>query len=375
MSYSIKKILRILHGWLGLVSGIIVFFLGITGCLLAFQQEIESLQPYRHVAQQQKEYLPPSVIRETAESALPGKKIHSVKYGAENKSAIASFYGQDYYYLVFADPHTGKILHVKNMNADFFRIIIMGHYYLWLPPSIGQPIIASGTLIFLIMILTGIVLWWPRNGSAAKQRFKIKWRGSIQRRSYDLHSVIGFYISWVTIFIALTGLVWGFQWFADCVYKISSGGKKLVQYYEPLSIGKSNSKDTRWPTDQLWLNLFHEKQSSGSFEIHFPENDSSAITVALNPSEKTYWKTEYRYFDINTLQELNASHPFGKISKASAADKAMRLNYDIHTGAIAGIPGKILAFAGSLLAASLPVTGFLIWRNRKNKNRKISQTK
>jgi len=45
------------------------------------------------------------------------------------------------------------------------------------------------------------------------------------------------------------------------------------------------------------------------------------------------------------------------------------MNYDIHTGAILGLPGKILAFFASLICASLPVTGFYIWYGRKYKKK------
>ena len=41
------------------------------------------------------------------------------------------------------------------MTADFFRIILDGHFYLWLPHHIGQPIAASATLIFVVMMITG----------------------------------------------------------------------------------------------------------------------------------------------------------------------------------------------------------------------------
>ena len=45
------------------------------------------------------------------------------------------------------------------------------------------------------------------------------------------------------------------------------------------------------------------------------------------------------------------------------------MNYDIHVGAVLGLPGKILAFFASLIAASLPVTGFVIWWGRRKKSK------
>jgi len=46
------------------------------------------------------------------------------------------------------------------------------------------------------------------------------------------------------------------------------------------------------------------------------------------------------------------------------------MNYDIHIGAVLGLPGKIMAFVASLIAASLPITGFIIWWGRKKKSKK-----
>ncbi|MFT3702973.1 MAG: PepSY-associated TM helix domain-containing protein [Agriterribacter sp.] len=52
-----RKMIGWLHLWLGLVSGIIVLFLGVTGCILAFEQEIRNVtQPYLFVQQQNKPF-------------------------------------------------------------------------------------------------------------------------------------------------------------------------------------------------------------------------------------------------------------------------------------------------------------------------------
>ncbi len=89
------------------------------------------------------------------------------------------------------------------MSRDFFRVVIDGHFYLWLPPKVGQPIVASATLIFVVLLITGVILWWPKNKAARKQRFKVKFNAKWRRTNYDLHNVLGFYMSWVIIFIAL----------------------------------------------------------------------------------------------------------------------------------------------------------------------------
>jgi|SRR5215217_1111095 len=366
---NFRYVIGRLHLWLGLASGLIVCFLGITGCILAFEREIsDATQPYRFVQVQNKSLLPPSALKTIANKALPNKhNPHSISY-QPGKSAQAVYYSADpeYYWIVYLNPYTGDVLKVKDMDTDFFRVVTMGHYYLWLPPAIGQPIVASATLVFVVMLISGLVLWWPRNKAAAKQRFSLKLNAKWRRVNYDLHNVLGFYMTWVIIFITFTGLVWGFQWFAKSVYWVSSGGKQQVAFYEPESdttkLVTHNNVDKIWHNTRAGLPGF-----TGSIDVHIPENNKATIEVAINPDTFTYWKTDYLFYDQYTLKEIPVKHIYGKLQDATTADKVARMNYDIHVGAIAGLTGKVLAFFASLIAASMPITGFVIWLGRRKK--------
>ena len=112
------------------------------------------------------------------------------------------------------------------------------------------------------------------------------------------------------------------------------------------------------------------KGYTGGIEIHVPDSEKASIEVAINPDTDTYWKADYIYYDQYTLKEIEVNHIFGKLANANIADKLMRMNYDIHIGAVLGLPGKIMAFVASLIAASLPITGFIIWWGRKKKSKK-----
>jgi uncharacterized iron-regulated membrane protein len=384
---TFRKLIGNLHLWLGLSSGLLVLIIALTGCLYAFQSEISDLtQPYRFVEAQSAAFMPPSRLEAIARQQLPDKHVHSVHYTGSTRAAQVSFYSfdPDYYYIVYLDPYTGQLLKVKDMNRDFFRVVLMGHFYLWLPPAIGQPIVASATLVFVVMLITGLILWWPRNKAATKQRFRIQWSARWRRKNYDLHQVLGFYSTWIVIILALTGLVWGFQWFAKTTYWATSGGKTLLPYQEPSSDTTRAAVIRTAPAiDQVWGMMKAEYPGAENMEVHIPEQKNSPIVANINPDPSTYWKIDYRYFDQYTLRELSVDHQWGRFKKASAADKLARMNYDIHVGAIGGFAGKLLAFLASLVVASLPVTGFCIWRGRRKKDkcsekvalkRKINQT-
>jgi uncharacterized iron-regulated membrane protein len=346
----------------------VVFIIAITGCIYAFEVEIQNMtQPYRFVEPQNSAMLPPSRLKAIAEKELPDKHIHAVLYGGEGKAAQAIFFYLDpaYYYLVYLNPYTGDVLKVKDMDKDFFRFILNGHFYLWLPPTIGQPFAASATLVFVVMLISGLILWWPRKKGAARQRFSVKWDARWRRKNYDLHNVLGFYASAVAIILALTGLVWGFQWFAEGLHKVAGGEKSLI-YQDPVSVSEPVAGE-RPAIDRVWDLMREEYPTAQVIEVHPPETDSSSIAANANPDGSTYWQTDYRYFDQYSLEEMPVGHIYGRLSEASGADKLLRMNYDIHVGAVLGLPGKILVFCASLIVASLPVTGFCIWWGRRKK--------
>jgi uncharacterized iron-regulated membrane protein len=373
---NFKKGIGKIHLWLGLSSGIIVFILSITGCLYAFQEEIQNItEEYRFVEKQNLPFLLPSQLEEIARKELPNKALHAIKYNGAEKSAEAIFfhYEPTYYHIVYLNPYSGKVLETANMDEGFFRFILDGHFYLWLPHEIGQIVVASATLIFLALLLSGLYLWYPRNKNATKQRFRFKWKKGTKwkRKNYDLHNITGFYVLLIALIFAITGLVWGFQWFAYSYYKVLGGEKSLV-YEDPVSTKKTVLPIK--PLDKIYHLMQKEYPQAKSIEVHPPENDSTSIAANANPEEGTYWKTDYRYFDQYTLEEKEVKHLYGKYKNAAISDKLMRMNYDIHTGTVFGLAGKIFAFLVSLLIASLPISGFYIWwgRNKKKKSTTIT---
>jgi len=375
---GLKKLVGKLHLYLGFVSGIVVFVVSITGCILAFEQEIKNVtEPYRFVAAKSKaKLLPPSVLQANAEKALPGKKANGILYGVPTRNAEVGFYNIDpeYYYVVYVNPYTGRVLKVWNEDEDFFHFILHGHYYFWLPAEIGQKVVATSCLIFLVMLISGMILWWPKNKSAAKQRFSVKWNASWRRKNYDLHNVFGFYMMTIGFVLAVTGLVWGFQWFSKSLYMVTGGTGSDVYVIPPSdTLAKSLFSKPIQAVDKAWYVLQKEYPNNEGINISTPHLKSESIYSYVNFRAGTYYNVDYNYFDQHTLKRIVTNGPYtGKYNEASFANKLRRMNYDVHVGAILGLPGKILAFFASLVCASLPITGFIIWWGR-NKKKKVER--
>lgn len=368
---TFKKTIRKLHLWLGFTSGLLVFIIAITGCIYAFQVEIQdATQSFRFVRPENKALLPPSILKAAAEKELPGKHLHAVLYDGPDRAATVIYFSFDpeYYYLVYVNPYTAEVLKVKDMESDFFHLVLDGHFYLWLPPDIGQPVVATVTLVFVAMLISGLMLWWPQKKKDLKQRFKVKWRARWRRVNYDLHNVPGFYVFFVAFILATTGLVWGFQWFAKSLYTLTGGEKNLV-YSEPLSDTSRHIAGNQPAVDIIFNVMRKQYPEAQTLEVHFPATATSVIAANANPDRDTYWQLDYRYYDQHTLEEVSVDHIYGRFPGSDAADKLIRMNYDIHTGAILGLPGKVLAFFASLVVASLPITGTIIWWGRRRKEK------
>jgi uncharacterized iron-regulated membrane protein len=152
-----------------------------------------------------------------------------------------------------------------------------------------------------------------------------------------------------------------------------AGGDKTVQYSEPLSDTTKIAADDVPAIDKVFTKMQREYPDAKTIEVHIPVTHASVIAANANPDNETYWMLDYRYYDQYTLKEASVDHIYGRFPEAEAADKLIRMNYDIHTGAILGLPGKVLVFFISLIIASLPVTGTCIWWGRKQKANKVAK--
>jgi uncharacterized iron-regulated membrane protein len=256
---------------------------------------------------------------------------------------------------------------VRNNDKDFLSVILQIHRTLLIP--YGHEIIRWSTVIFLLMLISGIILWWPKNRRTAKHGFLVKWKASPKRLNYDLHKVLGFYASWIVIFTALTGLMFAFESFAEFTYKLTGSDRSIVQKKPPVSDTTSNIINEIPPIDLVWKIVepdLHHKYASAMFVL--PTTKNGPLLLRANPEKGTLYKTDFRYFDQFSGKEISGAYVWGQYKDArTVADNIKRMNYDIHTGAIFGLPGRIVLFFAALIVASLPLTGFYFWWGKKRK--------
>jgi uncharacterized iron-regulated membrane protein len=360
---TFKKVVGWLHLWLGLATGIVVFILSVTGCILVFEEEIKIISsPWRTVERPEgKKFLPPSQLYQAASQALPGKSIRSVWYHGHEHSAHVSSNSDS---LLYINPYTAEVIALVD-HEDFFHIIEEGHFWLWMPQEIGHAVTGWSTLIFFILLLTGLILWWPKkwNSTNRAKSFSIKWKARWKRINYDLHNVLGFYALIIALILAFTGLMMSFAWFNKGVYWLSSGGAARVEYIKPFSdtLSIQHTPDFSLNADRAFIKGMTELavKNKNHIIVSFPKKSADPVYVCVDMINGD-WRDVF--LDQNTLEVLPASDK--QRNDLNVNEWISRSNYALHVGAIGGTTTQILYFIASLICATLPITGLIVWLQR-----------
>lgn len=381
-----KKVSGFLHLWLGLASGIVVLILGITGCLFVFQKELSEViysdqlfvEPPANAAT-----LPVTQLKEIAQKALhcnnvyvttytdPEKAWEFMYYKVGDENALTFFGAVDAYKSAFINPYTGQLTGIMDYEKNFFVIVKYLHWSLLLNDKYGQPIVGYSTLIFVVMLITGMILWWPKNLKKRNfnKSFRISWKAKFKRLNYDLHNVPGFYAMLISLVLALTGMVWAMKWFQTIVYVVASqsvtppkpntlvSDSTVTALKNPLNIAFETARKQFSDVKRITLSVPDEGNKAG------------LIYASGYRGKEDYYDADVLHFDQFTGALLGREN----FKDKNNGEKIIRMNYDIHVGVILGLPGKILAFFASFIAASLPVTGFIIWLGRGKKKKKREQ--
>lgn len=238
----------------------------------------------------------------------------------------------------------------------------MFHWSLLLRTEIGQPIVGTAVAVFVALLLSGLWLWRPRTWAQAKAKLVPKFRGPWFNRVWSWHAALGAWTFPVALAIALTGLVWAFKAVMMAVYAVAALSTAPPDRSRPLS-GPPAQAGTESVLDIVHRSSLARHPTATSVWFFPPREDTgrAPLNTYVRFSETVYWNSAEESWDRHSGELLKSK----RFRDGNRGERLVAMNYDIHVGAVLGLPGKILAFLASLVCASLPVTGFLMWRARR----------
>jgi len=364
-----KKWTGRLHLWLGLSSGIVVFIVAVTGCIFAFQDEIQDfVYDWRKVPVEERQFVAPSLLFEKTETLLPGSSAdYVIYYGKDRPAYVYVAVDETPYYANF-NPYSGEALHVQNLDNDFFKIIENLHMYLLLPQEIGKQIVGISTLVFILMLCTGIILWWPKKKKQLGDHLKVRWNARWRRVNYDLHRTAGIYAAIIALILSVTGLGIAYEWMHESFYVIGNLGQEYPEEHKDQDITEIPAEVAPEAINKA---LYTTVKKFTEHQMFFVWNlgVENAILTGAYPTSLIYDHQSNMSFHPKTGKILSSSLYGDK----SPGLQLQEMTYSLHTGQYFGLFGKFLAFLGSLFVAGLPVSGFLIWWGRRNKTKKTGK--
>lgn len=360
-----KKIIGFIHLWLGLASGLVVLIVTLTGSILVFEKEIDEWVNkdffFNHSSG---ERLPLDSLLHSVQQHDKSIMVTSFEVHTDQPDRNIVFFGKRKKQTTWiaVNPYTGQVVRTINAEKRFFSIVLQLHRYLCLGKT-GKAITGVSCLIFLSLIITGLILWWPKKRREWQQRLKVKWKARAKRLNWDLHAVGGFYVHLIIFMIALTGLTWSYKWFNNGIYLVFDG--------KPQQKITAPANEIKQPvTDGYYEKIYREANErlayKGEMNITIPAADSLSITVSKTNHEASISNVvDFLYYEKGTGRLLKER----LYKNETLGMKARRIVYPIHTGNIYGWPTKVLALIGTLVSFSLPITGLRIWLGRKKKKK------
>ncbi|MEB2786867.1 PepSY-associated TM helix domain-containing protein [Algoriphagus persicinus] len=384
---SIRNIFDQIHLYAGLISGLVVIAVCLSGTIYVYNTEI------RELMDSELYFVKATGDRLSADELKSSLEINSnsdvigVMWNEEADRSVQFTLkkegeeGRGTTY--FVDPYSGEIVgntSDRTNTAEFMGYIFSLHRWLMLD-RIEEPILENmgnrdlgrfingvATLLFLLGVITGIVIWVPNKVKSWKQGLKIKWSANWKRVNHDLHNSLAFYSLIFLFIMSATGPFWSYTWYRE-------GWQKTWDIYQEPSpraenAGKpKNEAKTEEATSGVSLQDIFGKTNAelpyvGNIRVSLPSNASDPISVSKyrtgffarsGSDQLTLSSADLSVTETNLFSDLPFRQQIGRSVKS------------LHVGDIFGQFSKFLWFVACLIATSLPITGTLIWWNKRKK--------
>ena len=379
-----KKIFSKIHLWLSVPFGLLITLICFSGAMLVFETEVMELchRDLYYVEKVGPAPLPMGKVAEKVAATLPDSvSVTGVTASSAPERAWQVNLSKPRRASVYVDQYTGEIKG-KYERAPFFTTMFRLHR--WLLDSMkpdggifwGKMIVGTATLMFVFVLISGIVIWWPRTKKALKNSLKIVSGKGWRRFCYDLHVAGGMYTLVLLLVMALTGLSWSFSWYRTGFYKVfgvettqgggghgasaqtaAQGGERAQGRSGGRPGGEHRERNSFSPFTS-WQKVYEELKELNP--------DYKQITVFKGSATVSFNRLgNQRAADRYTFNPRSGEITGATLYKdADASGKIRGWIFSVHVGSWGGLTTRILSFLAALVGASLPLTGYYLWIRR-----------
>jgi uncharacterized iron-regulated membrane protein len=381
----LRRILFWTHLSAGLVAGLVIIVMSATGVALTYQRQMQAWADrgdWRPPASGRP--LPVDELISRVHQELPDATITSVTLRSASDQLATLAVTRGPAPTLQIDPYTGAVVPLGPRAAGmraFFRS--MTDWHRWLARSgdsraSGRAVTGAANLMFLFIVLSGLVLWWPRQLSrrafAAVTWFRRP--ASARARDFNWHNVTGFWTAIPLAAIVASGAVISYSWAGNLVYRMSGEAPPVPA----AAAGGTRAQGERSaPPDPAGLPLARAVQSAAarvpdwrSLAIRLPNAPAAPFSIAIDRGTGGQPQLRGTLTADASSGEVTRWEPFESQTRGRRWRAYLRF---AHTGEVLGITGQTVAGIASAGAVFLAYTGvslslrrFGAWTNRRRRD-------
>jgi len=369
------------HFYAGLFCVPFVIILSLTGAAYLFKPQVEAFldSPYDHLVTEGGPRSPEAQVKAALSAAPEGSRLRFYEVRRETDDAARVILSTPNGPLIaYVHPEANVVLGLEREADRPMEVIKTIHGELLMGER-GSILVELAAGWAVVMILTGLVLWFPRGGRGPGGVLwprlglggRLAWR--------DLHAVTGFWISGLALFLLLTGLPWTTVW-NDAFREVRRATGTLAATQE-WSQGRKSEETTELAAQRALSG--RPMDGPGAPEVSLDRMAASVRLMDLPPpvliappAPGGGWRSSPTW----TVRSETANRPqrvvltldpaTGQVTGAETfadkhpIDQAIGFGIAAHEGQLFGLANQVLGLLAATGLVTLSVSGIVMWRRR-----------
>ena len=379
---KLRSVLFWLHLACGVVAGVVIFIMSVTGALLTYQRQMTAwadMRGYWIEPSEGAKRLPADAFLAKVTGAQPDLAPTAIviRSAPGAPASLAAGPGRQ----VFVNPYSGEVLGEGNGQGmrDFFRTVVEWHRYVAMAGDsrpTGRAITGASNLMFLVIVVSGLFLWWPRTWTSAALRNILWFRGGLagKTRDFNWHNTVGFWSAIPLAIIVAGGAVISYPWATALVYQAygeqppAPAGGLGARGGGPGATADGEDLTANVPLEALVARAEGQMPDWKTISIALPSGNAPRIVLTLDAGDGGQPQKRATLILNRRTGAVERWEPYSSQSAGRRARTWLRF---AHTGEVYGLAGQTVAGLVTAGGAVLVFTGlalalrrFLSWKKR-----------
>jgi uncharacterized iron-regulated membrane protein len=374
----LRKIIFWCHLPIGLLGGLIILVMCVTGVLLAYEKQITSWADTRNIRLQPPAGEQPLSLEKLAASARDSRKAEptSITLKADPSAPVEIGFGREG--RLFLNRYSGEVLGEGSRGVrNFFSVVTDWHRWLGAQGenrATARAITGACNLGFLVLVISGLYLWFPQKFSLKFIRNGLWFRRglSAKARDFNWHNVFGFWSAVPLFIVVLSGVVISYSWASNLVYRVVGETPPAARGNAPQQ-GASQPKPVAVSNlDSFWQTAQQQVPGWQSISLQLPSSVDAPLTFSIDSGNGGQPQKRAQLTIDRKTGNVTRYEPFATQTRGRQLRTLLRF---AHTGEVLGIVGQAIAGLASAGGVFLVWTGFaLAWRRFRSWRRRRATT-